>query len=82
MLLPLATEIAKKEGAVALLAHAENGQLVFAQHPKAGKDLQAILKRVFEEYPGKGGGTRDFVRAKLAEARNAHAAVTLGRAQF
>jgi len=82
LLPPLATEIAKKEGAVALLAHAENGQLVFAQNPKAGQDMQAVLKRVFEENPGKGGGSKDFVRAKLAEAGKTEAALRLAKTLF
>lgn len=67
LLLPLATELAKDEYTVVLLAHAGFGQLVFAQHPTAGKDLASLLKQVLTVVPGKGGGTRDFVRAKLAE---------------
>jgi alanyl-tRNA synthetase len=48
LLLPLATEIAKKEGAVALLAHAENGQVVFAQNPKTG-DFEACFRGISRE---------------------------------
>jgi alanyl-tRNA synthetase len=69
LLLPLATEVAKNEKAIALLIHEEAGQMVFAQHPSSGKDLRAILKHVLEKTPGKGGGSRDFVRAKLADPR-------------
>ena len=36
LLLPLATELAKKEQTVALLVLEDSGQLVFAQHPSAG----------------------------------------------
>jgi alanyl-tRNA synthetase len=79
LLLPLATELAKKEHTVALLALEVSGQLVFAQHPSAGKDLAALLKQVFATFPGKGGGTRDFVRAKLSEASSSVAAVALAR---
>ena len=68
LLLPLATEIAKHERTVAMLILAESGQLVFAQHRAAGKDMAAILKSVLATHPGKGGGTKDFVRAKLADA--------------
>jgi alanyl-tRNA synthetase len=78
-LLPLATEIAKNERAVALLVVEESGQLVFAQHPAAGKDLAAVLKSVLASYPGKGGGSKDFVRAKLAEAGMAGAAMEAAR---
>lgn len=74
LLLPLATELAKNECTIALLVHQETGQLVFAQHPTAAKDLAGLLKRLLAAVPGKGGGTRDFVRAKLAEpARSAEA---------
>jgi alanyl-tRNA synthetase len=74
LLLPLATELAKHEKFVALLLHEETGQIVFAQHASAGIDLAAILKRVLAATPGKGGGSRDFVRARLADpARSAEA---------
>lgn len=79
LLLPLATELAKNERTVALLVHEETGQLVFAQHPTAGKDLAGLLKRLLAAVPGKGGGTRDFVRAKLAEATNSAAALEAAR---
>ena len=77
LLLPLATEIAKRERAIALLVLAESGQLVFAQHPGAGKDMGAVLKSVLGRYPGKGGGNRDFVRAKLVEGKDAGAALEM-----
>ncbi|HKM66448.1 MAG TPA: alanyl-tRNA editing protein [Candidatus Acidoferrum sp.] len=79
LLLPLATEIAKKEGGVALLALEESQQLVFAQHPGANKDLAAILKTVLAVHPGKGGGTKDFVRAKLADRASVASALDLAR---
>ena len=67
LLLPLATEIATNDKTVALLIHEGTGQLVFAQHAGTGHDLNAILKKVLAEASGKGGGTKDFVRAKLAD---------------
>jgi alanyl-tRNA synthetase len=79
LLLPLATELAKREHTVALLALDAAGQLVFAQHPSAGEDLAALLKQVFATFPGKGGGTRDFVRAKLSEPSASAAAIALAR---
>ena len=75
LLLPLATEIAKAEKAIALLIHERSGQLVLAQHPSAGKDLAGTLKQILAQVPGKGGGTKDFVRAKLADASQAAAAI-------
>jgi alanyl-tRNA synthetase len=81
LLQPLATEIAKSERTVALLILEETGQLVFAQHPGAGKDLGAVLKSVLAAHAGKGGGSKDFVRAKLAEAGAAEAALELSKRQ-
>jgi alanyl-tRNA synthetase len=70
-----ATEIAKSEKAVALLAAAEGGHLLFAQHPSAGKDMNVLLKQVLEKVGGKGGGTRDFARGKLVEQGHAQRAL-------
>jgi len=79
LLLALATEIAKNERTVALLVLEESGQLVFAQHPTAGKDLSVVLKSVLAAHPGKGGGSKDFVRAKLAEPGSSAAALELAK---
>jgi alanyl-tRNA synthetase len=79
LLQPLATEVAKNERTVALLVLEESGQLVFAQHPTAGKDLGAVLKSVLVAHPGKGGGSKDFVRAKLADPRASGAALELAK---
>jgi alanyl-tRNA synthetase len=77
LLLPLATELAKSEKVVALLVHELTGQLVFAQSAEAGKDLSSTLKQVLAAIPGKGGGTRDFVRAKLNDPTQCPAALAL-----
>jgi alanyl-tRNA synthetase len=77
LLLPLATELAKNEKTVALLVHEPTGQLVFSQSMAAAVDLSAVLKQVLGAVPGKGGGTRDFVRAKLADASQSSSALTL-----
>jgi alanyl-tRNA synthetase len=79
LLLPLATELAKFDLTVALLAHADSGQLVFAQHSSAANDLPALLKQVLAAVPGKGGGTRDFVRAKLTEPSRSPEALSTAR---
>jgi alanyl-tRNA synthetase len=70
-----ATAFAKSENAIALLAAADGGHLLFAQHPSAGKDMNALLKRVLEKMGGKGGGTSDFARGKLSDPAKARAAV-------
>jgi alanyl-tRNA synthetase len=79
LLLLLATEIAAKEKTIALLVAEENGQLVLAQNSSAGKDLQAVLKQLSASFPCKGGGTRDFIRAKLADAKDSSAALSLAK---
>jgi alanyl-tRNA synthetase len=77
LLLPLATQLAKRDKTVALLVHEETGQMVFAQAAGGAKDLNALLKTLFETHPGKGGGTRDFVRAKFTEPAMSAAALQL-----
>jgi alanyl-tRNA synthetase len=70
-----ATQLAKSEKTVALLGRSACGHLIFAQHPSAGKDMNALLKQVFAQFAGKGGGTRDFARGKLSDAAQADKAV-------
>jgi alanyl-tRNA synthetase len=62
-----ATAFSKSEKAIALLAAAEGGHVLFAQHPSAGNDMNALLKQVLGKIGGKGGVTRDFARGKLAD---------------
>jgi alanyl-tRNA synthetase len=73
-----ATELAKSEKTVALLAEKNSGQLLFAQNSSSGKDMNTLLKRVFEKFGGKGGGTRDFARGKLTDPAQAQAALEAG----
>jgi alanyl-tRNA synthetase len=84
LLLPLATELAKQESTIALLIHEGTGQLVFAQSSAAGedgagRDLSAVLKQVLSTVPGKGGGTRDFARAKLVDPSTSASAMALAK---
>jgi alanyl-tRNA synthetase len=79
LLLPLATELAKNENTVALLVHSQTGQLAFAQHPAAAKDLASVLKKLLAVIPGKGGGTPNFVRAKLTDASRSAEALAAAR---
>jgi len=72
-----ATQLAKSEKTIALLGRSECGHLIFAQHPSAGKDMNALLKQVLAQFDGKGGGTRDFARGKLSDAAQAEKAVAL-----
>jgi alanyl-tRNA synthetase len=73
------TQLAKTEGVVALAGLEGSGQIVFAQHPSAAKDLNALLKRTFERFAGKGGGNRDFARGRLADCSNVDQALEFAR---
>jgi len=77
LLLPLATELTKTEKTIALVIHEGSGQLVFAQTAGGGKDMAALLKQVLASVPGKGGGTHEFVRAKLVEPSRCSEALAL-----
>ncbi len=70
-----ASAFTKTEKAIALLAVSEDGHVLFAQHPGAGKDMNALLKQVLEKIGGKGGGTRDFARGKLSDPAKAQEAL-------
>ena len=64
-----AREIAKAENSVALVARSECGSIFFSQHPTAGKDMNALLGAALKEVGGKGGGSRDAARGRLAETQ-------------
>jgi len=72
-----ATQLAKSEKTVALLSQSGEGHLLFAQHSGTGKDMNALLRQVFAQFAGKGGGARDFARGKLNDAAQAEKAVAL-----
>jgi len=74
-----ATAFVKSEKAIALLAAAEGGHLLFAQHSSAGKDMNTLLKEMLEKVGGKGGGTRDFARGRLNDATQAERALSLAK---
>jgi alanyl-tRNA synthetase len=71
----LATELARHENTVALLARSECGHVFLAQHTSAGKDMAALLKAVFDVHGGRGGGSRDSARGKLSDPTKAQSAV-------
>ena len=73
------TAITKTEKTLALLGMAGGGDVLFAQHPSVGKDMNALLNQVFEKLSGKGGGTRDFARGKLGNGSQVESALTLAR---
>jgi len=70
-----ATDFAKTEKTIAVLA-ADDGSLLFAQHPSAGHDMARLIKHVLEKLGGKGGGTHDFARGKVADPSQRRVALT------
>ena len=74
-----ASVIGKSEKTVALLSTTEDGHLLFAQSPSAGKNMSAVLKQVLEKIDGKGGGTRDFARGRLDDEASAERALLLAK---
>jgi alanyl-tRNA synthetase len=77
-----ATQLTKTEKTMAVLGRSAGGELIFAQHPSAGKDVNALMKQVFAEFAGKGGGTRDFARGKLTDGAQAEKAVAFAAKQL
>jgi alanyl-tRNA synthetase len=69
-----ATVFAKTEKTIALLA-ADDGSLLFAQHSSVGHDMARLMKQALEKLGGKGGGTHDFTRGKLANPSQGGAAL-------
>jgi alanyl-tRNA synthetase len=78
----LATALARADRTIALLLDKGTGNVVFAQNPSAAKDMNALLKRVFEQVTGKGGGSRDFARGALAARENTAAAIELAKSSL
>jgi alanyl-tRNA synthetase len=75
----LATALARADRTIAMLSDKGTGNVVFAQHPSAAKDMNSLLKKVFEQVPGKGGGSKDFARGALAAGTNVAAAIELAK---
>ncbi len=75
----LATALVRTENVVALLADNESGNILFAQNPKAPGDMNALLKKLFEQVAGKGGGTKHFARGALVDATKTNAAIDLAK---
>jgi alanyl-tRNA synthetase len=78
----LSTQLAKTEGVVALIGQKGTGQLIFAQHASAAKDMNALLKRTFEKFAGKGGGNRDVARGRITDGAQMDQALEYARARL
>jgi alanyl-tRNA synthetase len=62
-----AREVAQAENTVALVIHIVGGHIFFSQHPTAKKYMNALLAEALKHVPGKGGGSRDSARGRLAD---------------
>jgi alanyl-tRNA synthetase len=66
-----ARELAQAENTVALIVRSECGHIFFWQHPTAKKDMNGLLGEGLKYVPGKGGGSRDSARGRLADPQRA-----------
>jgi alanyl-tRNA synthetase len=66
-----AREAAQAENTVALVVHAVGGHIFFSQHPSAKKDMNSLLGEALKHVGGKGGGSRDSARGRLADRARA-----------
>jgi alanyl-tRNA synthetase len=66
-----AREVAQAENTVALIVRNECGHIFFSQHPTSKKDMNALLAEALKHVPGKGGGSRDSARGRLADPQRA-----------
>jgi Alanyl-tRNA synthetase len=78
-LLHLATELVKEENVQVLLADGETGNVLFAQTPGKPGDMDALLKQVFTQVAGRGGGSKDFARGHLTDATHSRRAIDLAK---
>jgi alanyl-tRNA synthetase len=72
-----ASEVAKVERSVALVARSACGHVFFMQHAAAGKDMNALLQAGMKKLGGKGGGSRDSARGRLNDGSAAGALLEL-----
>jgi alanyl-tRNA synthetase len=63
--------VAQAENTVALVVRKECGHIFFSQHPTAKRDMNALLADALKHVPGKGGGSRDSARGRLADPQRA-----------
>jgi alanyl-tRNA synthetase len=75
-----AREVAQAENTVALLVQSESGQIFFSQHPTAKEDMNALLTQALKYVEGKGGGSRDSARGRLADPQRAAEFLTIAAA--
>lgn len=75
-------EVAEAEKTVALAARRECGHVFFTQHATAGQDMNALLGETLKHVGGKGGGTRDSARGRLADPGRGEEALKYAASQL
>ena len=78
----LAAKLTAKGSIVALLMGQASGHIVFAQSKGGAHDMGALLRDVFREIAGKGGGSRDFAQGSLVDAGQSAALVALAKSKL
>jgi len=74
-----ASQLAKSDRTIAIVGLRGSGHVVFAQHATSGRDMNALLKLIFEKFAGKGGGNRDFARGRLSDGAQVEQALSLAK---
>ena len=77
-----AREVAKADKTIALVARSECGHAFFSQHSSVAKDMNALLREALNQVGGKGGGSRDSARGRLAEPSRAQELLDFATAQL
>ncbi len=62
----LAAKIVAGANAIALIVSRLTGHLAFAQSKGLKSDMGALLRETLKQFPGKGGGAKDFSQGSLA----------------
>jgi alanyl-tRNA synthetase len=73
-------EMVQAKNTVALVVHVIDGQICFSQHTTAKMDMNALLAEALKHVPGKGGGSRDSARGRLADPQRALEFLTIATA--
>lgn len=75
----LARKLTSEADAIVLLASRASGHVVFAQKKGASGDMSALLREMFSEFGGKGGGAREFAQGSVPNAGQVDAVVAKAR---
>jgi len=63
----VAAKLAAESKVIALLVSRSTGNVVFAQSAGGDRDMGVLMRRILEEFGGKGGGSRDFAQGSLLQ---------------